>query len=111
MNTQLGKITRATFGPGGYQDAQFGLSVALGGESWGVGDFKGFWDVKTVPSNPSFKWTEADRDAAYAATMRFVAELLRDAKVSDVARLVGVPVEVTFDGNTLHSWRVLTEVL
>ena len=37
--------------------------------------------------------------------------LLQDAKVTHVGELVGVPVEVTFDGMTLQSWRVLKEVL
>ena len=110
MTTQLGKIKGIAFGRGGYQDAQFGLTVDLGGESWGVGDFRGFWGIGIVPSSPGYKWTEADRDAAYAATMRFVAELIRDAKVSHLGQLVGVPVEVTFNGTALVSWRILTEV-
>jgi hypothetical protein len=43
--------------------------------------------------------------------MRYVSTLLKEAKVNSVDMLKGKPVEVTFDGNTLKSWRILTEVL
>jgi hypothetical protein len=43
--------------------------------------------------------------------MRYVSKLLKDAKVSSVDELKGKPVEVTFDGNMLKEWRILTEVL
>jgi hypothetical protein len=36
---------------------------------------------------------------------------LKDAKVNSVDELKGKPVEVTFDGNMLKEWRILTEVL
>ena len=40
-----------------------------------------------------------------------IVALLSAAKVTDVTKLKGIPVEVTFDGNMLKEWRVLTEVL
>jgi hypothetical protein len=43
--------------------------------------------------------------------MRFVSKLLKEAKVNSVDKLKGIPVEVTFDGNILKDWRILTEVL
>jgi hypothetical protein len=43
--------------------------------------------------------------------MRYVSKLLKDAKVNSVDELKGKPVEVTFDGNMLKEWRILTEVL
>jgi hypothetical protein len=43
--------------------------------------------------------------------MRYVSKLLKEAKVDSVDKLKGKPVEVTFEGNTLKSWRILTEVL
>ena len=107
---KLGKIEWVSFGIGGYQDAMLGLSVTLSGGSWVVGDFKGFWS-QTIKCTTHSKWTEADRSAAYADTARFVDDLLRKAKKTDVAKLVGVPVEVEFDGMSLRSWRVLEEVL
>lgn len=43
--------------------------------------------------------------------MRYVSGLLKDAKVSSVDRLVGKPIEATFDGQVLESWRILTEAI
>lgn len=106
--TRLGKIEAIRLGFGGYQDAQFGLSITLSGDGWGVGDFKGHWSMK--PSEHS-QWTEADQDAGFAETMRFLLATLKDAKKQHLAELVGVPVEVVFDNMKLESWRVLKEVL
>lgn len=57
------------------------------------------------------KWTEADRDAAFAKTMRKINEIMQDAKVHDVNDLKGKPVELIFEGTMLKDWRILTEVL
>ena len=108
---KLGKIESVQFGLGGYQDSQLGLSITLGDGSWGVGDFKGNWDAESIKWSENCKWTEEDRDKGYSDTMRFLSKLLKDAKVRSVDKLKGIPVEVTFDGNTLKEWRVLTEVL
>jgi hypothetical protein len=43
--------------------------------------------------------------------MRLLSKLLKEAKVDSVEKLKGKPVEVTFDGNRLQEWRILTEVL
>jgi hypothetical protein len=108
---ELGRITRAEFGLGGYQDVQLGLSVTIESSkgSWGVGDFKGGWSLLLDSSDA--QWDEADRDKSYSDTMRFVDKLLTESKKSSVDKLKGTPVEVVFDGNVLVSWRVLTEVL
>ncbi len=110
--TEIGKIQSITFGNGGYQDCMFGISVGLGSDKncWGCDDFKGAWGLG-ITVDKHTKWTEKDRDAEFAKTMRFINELLIKAKKSDVYKLVGVPVEVTFENNTLKSWRVLEEVL
>ena len=109
---RIGKITKISVGFGGYQDAMLGLSVTLEStrDSWGVGDFKGFWgpDIKHTPST---KWTEAERRNAHADTMLFIGSLLKDANVATVEGLVGIPVEVEFGGNMLKSWRILTEAI
>lgn len=105
---ELGRIQSATFGYGGYQDVQFGLAVALSGEGWGVGDFKGAWG--TARSEHA-KWTEEDRLQELGKTCLFLRDTLKAARRQHVAELAGTPVEVTFDGNKLVSWRVLTEVL
>jgi hypothetical protein len=111
MEKKLGKIESVKFGLGGYQDAQLGLSVTLSARGWGVSDFKGNWDAEIIKRSEHTQWTEEDRDKGYSETMRFVSKLLKEAKVSSVDKLKDTPVEVTFDGNMLKEWRVLTEVL
>ena len=111
MEKRLGKITSVKFGHGGYQDACLGLLVSLGGDGWGVGDFKGIWDAEMIEVSKYTKWTEADRSKGYDETMRFLSKLLKEAKVDSVDRLKGIPVEVTFDGMLLQEWRILTEVI
>ncbi len=112
MRKEIGKIKSVSFGYGGYQDAMFGLSVTLGSdkECWGVGDFNGAWSISTKVTERT-KWTEADRREQFADTMVFVNELLIKAKIKNVNELNGIPVEVTFDGNTLKEWRILEEVI
>ena len=105
---ELGKIQAATFGWGGYQDAQFGFSVTLAGEAWGVGSFRGAWGIAR---SDHAQWTEEDRLRELGETALYVRDLLKAAKKQHVAQLVGVPIEATFDGNLLKDWRVLTEVL
>jgi hypothetical protein len=111
MEKRLGKIEAVSFGLGGYQGCMLGISFTLGDGGWGVGDFKGNWDAELIKHTEHSKWSEEDRSKAYDETMRYVSKLLKDAKVDSVDKLKGVPVEVTFDGNLLKEWRVLTEVL
>jgi hypothetical protein len=102
MEKKLGKIESVRFGHGGYQDACIGLSVTLG---------NGSWDPEMIKCTEHTKWTEEDRTNNIGEAVRFVSKLLKEAKVDSVDKLKGVPVEVTFDGNLLKEWRVLTEVL
>lgn len=111
MEKKLGKIESITFGIGGYQDCMIGLHLTISADGWGVGDSKCAWDAESIPHTVNCKWTEESRDNEYAKIMRYVSKLLKDAKVSDVSKLKGVPVEVVFDGNQLKEWRILTEVL
>lgn len=108
LRKELGKIKSALYGMGGYQSAQIGLFVDLGGEAWGVHDFWGYW---AEGPSPGAKWSRADQLTAHGQTADRIARLLVSAKVKHVGQLVGVPVEVTFHGTTLDSWRVLSEVL
>lgn len=111
METKLGKIERVSFGHGGRDDVMFGISFTLSGVAWGVGDFWGVWSPALMPRSEHAQWTEADRDDEIVAVSKRIDQLLAAAKVKDVNRLVGIPVEATFDGTLLKSWRVLTEVL
>ena len=111
MEKRLGKIQSIKFGIGGYQDAMIGLHITLGSTGWGVTDTKSAWDAETVQHTEHCKWTEKDRDAQYAEILRYVSKLLNEANVTNVNDLKGKPVEVTFNGNLLKEWRILTEVL
>lgn len=111
METKLGKIETVSFGICGYQGACLGISVTLRGESWAVSASKTAWDANRVKWSNDHSWTEADRSRQYDEIMRYVSDLLRAAKVEDVSALEGKPIEATFDGVELKSWRILTEVL
>jgi hypothetical protein len=111
MEKRLGKIESVSFGLGGYQGEMLGLHVTLGNGSWGVGASKCNWDAEQIKWAENTKWSEEDRDGWYSEIMRYVSNLLKDAKVDSVDKLKGKPVEVTFDGTTLKEWRILTEVL
>ena len=105
---KLGRIKRAEFGAGGYQDVCIGITFELGGDGWGVGDFWGTWATERSLFT---KWTEAERIEQLGKMVMRISALLGDAKKTEVSRLAGVPVEVEFNGNVLKSWRVLKEVL
>ena len=111
MVKRLGKLENVKFGLGGYQEACLGLSVTISGDGWGCNDNKSAWDANQIKHTKHCKWTEEDRSQGYDVVMRFVSDLLKDAKVSSIDKLNGKPVEVQFDGTTLKSWRILTEVL
>ncbi len=106
--TRLGRISAASFGRGGRDDAQFGLSLTFAGDSWGVGSFLGEWAM--APGEHA-QWTVSDQEAAWVKACRKLLETLDDAGKRNVGELVGTPVEVKFEGMALSSWRVLTEVL
>jgi hypothetical protein len=104
----LGRIEKASFGWGGYQDAMIGLTVTLSGESWGVTDHRGMWGTERGERT---EWTEESRLSQLGDVCMWLRDILEAAKKTDVAQLAGTPIEATFDGNKLVSWRVLTEVL
>lgn len=110
MEKRIGKIQSISFGLGGYQDAQIGVSITLSSDKgcWGVCDFRGYWAMER---SKNCKWTDDDRRAALGDMVMWVGDLLNSAKKTKLDQLKGVPVEVTFDGNTLKEWRILTEVI
>ena len=108
MRKELGKITRFDIGMGGYDDAMFGLSVTFSFQGSGVQDFIGTWAHKP---DENHKWTLEDQTRIWGDMCRKVIEFMKQAKVNTTLDMVGIPVEVTFSGNTLSSWRILEEVL
>lgn len=108
MRKELGRIKSFDIGLGGYDGAMFGMSVSLGGTGWGVNDFDGTW---TRTPDQHCQWTVEDQTKHWGEMCRRVADLMTKAKVKTCAEMVGIPVEITFTGNKLESWRILEEVL
>jgi hypothetical protein len=111
MEKELGKISSATFGLGGYQGCQFGLHLQFRMGSMGVGASFACWDPATMECSSHCQWSEATRSQSLDEICRKVSSLLKDAKVDNVSELVGIPVEVTLDGMCYKDFRILTEVL
>lgn len=107
MRKEIGKIQSCRFGMGGYDDVMFGVTFTLSGKGWGVGDFWGTWSWRSE----SAQWSEADQIRLYGEMVARVNKLMKAAKVNRFEELKDVPVEVTFEGNTISSWRILVEVL
>lgn len=109
----LGKITQVSFGLGGYQDVQFGLTVTLEGQGIGTNTFiGGAWDYSFMKEpGEGARWTEEDRTKIMLDMLKTLSCLLKDAKVNSVEQLKNKPVEMVFENNTLKDWRILKEVL
>lgn len=104
----LGKILKAEFGWGGYQEAMLGLTLHFTMQGSGVNFHRGGWGCDR---SDYCKWTEDERLRDLGETVMFLGKILKDAKRDRVDQLAGTPVELTFEGNMLKDWRVLTEVL
>lgn len=111
MNIRLGKLSDVKFGICGGNNLFIGLSVTITSGVWGVqSELSAVDPVKVVHADHS-DWTEEERDDGCVTLVKHISRLLDDAKVSSIEELNGIPVEATFDGNVLKSWRVLTEVI
>ena len=102
---ELGKITKASFGKLYDRPNIFGLFLEFGGQSWGIGDGGRY------AFNIEYKGADGERNVAALKVADTVKDILDEAKVSTVDQLIGIPVEVTTEGNMFKSFRVLTEVL
>jgi hypothetical protein len=103
----LGKITEVGFGYGGYQDAQFGITIYMWTPDGSIHDFKGPWANRRETAEYSLEaWNQQKADL-----FDFLRNLLHDAKTDDLSGLKGKPIEVTFEGLKMTGWRILTEVL
>ena len=110
QGTFLGKIESIKFG---LSDSRIGLFYTLTfNNCCGTRSSNTVWDPEQIEVTQYTKWTEDDRDRELAQLMRYISKLLSEAKVDDITKLAGKPVEVTIDEfNSLKSWRILTEVL
>lgn len=112
MEKYLGKISTVRFGLGGYQGVCIGLHLSFEFDgSGGISTSISAWDPEEISCDEHTKWTEEDRDKQLSNIMRRISKLLSKAKVDEVYRLKGVPVEITIEGMALKDWRILTEVL
>lgn len=111
MRKELGKISSVRFGEGGYQDCQFGLFMSFSFAGSGVQtSIDGGWS-RSLKVSEHTKWSEEDRLRQFGECMVKINDLMIKAKVSDIQKLVGIPIEAEFDGNLLKDWRILEEVL
>jgi hypothetical protein len=100
----LGKIISAEFGL--HKDYPFyGLTLEFKCTCGNVG-----CDC-TVNISKECRWEGFERQEAIAKNAEFVSKILKDAKCNYVSELKDKPVEVTVEGNTFKSFRILTEVL
>jgi hypothetical protein len=111
VKKSLGKITKVTFGKGGYDDAMIGFGFHFdSSEGWSICDWWGNW---ADTQGKSDEWCAA-RNASLQNTFMRVIGIMQDAKVDNFNQLVGRPVELTVDeglSGRLISWRILKEVL
>lgn len=108
MEKKLGKINKVKFGHVGYQECQMGLSLEFKIGTHGAvgsGVYGGF------ASTPSDSGDMDKTKEAHAKMVLGVAKIMSESNVDDIMDLIDLPVELTFDGNVLKDWRILTEVL
>lgn len=111
LTTRLGKIKSIDLV---LEESKLGLKAILVlEESSEVVSFVDWtWCKTIVPIKGKHSWNELHRDVASAQVMKFINQLLLDAKKDSLQKLVGVPIEAKFkDRNLLQSFRILTEVL
>jgi len=107
MTTKLGKITKVTLGTGGYQEAQFGFSFEIEYGIYTTGDFWGTWSERSESAKYSmYEWREH-----WIEAMLRIKKIMGEAKVQEFSELIGIPVDITFDGERMTGWRILTEAL
>lgn len=104
-NKRLGKIESAYIGTVHDQPFMFGLILSFSSDIWTVGS--------SHVMNMEGECEEAKRNAC-EKIMKEVYNLLKQAKVTTVGDLVGIPVEIEYQGthnNVFKSFRILKEVL
>lgn len=116
METKLGKIKSCELVIQDY-GIGFTFELSIDGGISGVTDTMNMW--KTVrevkkrieATHNAYKWTVEDRNNCLISKVDHINQLMNDAKVYKFSDLKDVPIEVTLDGFSLVSFRILTEVL
>ena len=104
----LGKISSVQFGFIPDMPFLFGLDLTF---SLGDGSGIGTGGKYTVNISEECRWSTREREEGITEMVDEIAQILRDAKVSNVTQLKNVPVEVTIEGSTFKDFRILSEVL
>lgn len=107
-NTQVGVISSVRFGFGGYQEAMLGLTLNFDFKGSGVSTFE---SAGWLDHSPNAKWSLSDRAELRNELCDKLVKVMRQAKVDDVSKLKGKPVECEFEGNMLKTWRILEEAI
>ena len=116
METKLGKIKSCELVIQDY-GIGFVFELSTDGGSSGVTDATNIWktvqDIKQriEATHNGYKWKVEDRNNCLIARVDRINQLMNDANVSKFSDLKNVPIEVTLDGFSLVSFRILTEVL
>ena len=116
METKLGKIKSCELVIQDY-GIGFVFDLSTDGGISGVTDATNMWktvrDVKQriEATHNGYKWTVEDRNNCLITSVDHINQLMNDANVCKFSDLKNVPIEVTLDGFSLVSFRILTEVL
>lgn len=100
MEKHLGKIEKIKIGMVGYQESQFGYGINF--------TFDG---SMSIYDESGFKFQSKSKNASETNRFGQLELIFKDAKITDVSELEGIPVELTIDDQRLASWRILTEVI
>lgn len=97
LHMEFGKIQRAEFGYGGYQNCQIVFEIQVGGPAWGAAMiYECGWGHVEMPSSDS-KWTHDERIKRTGEKAWEVFQLIRKAKKKTLSDLVGTPIKAYFE--------------
>lgn len=117
MRSELGKISKARFGLGGYQGCQIVFQFLIEGDSWGCTKiYECGWghvsEKELKEPGSTYKWTHEGRIKQIGEKGWEVIQLMKDAKVSSLEELIGKPVRAHFnESRAIIGFEILKEVL
>jgi hypothetical protein len=108
LRKELGKIETVSFG---IRDGRLGLHLEFTFGAKGCIWSEWTWDFVSVERTNNAQWTELEREQRAVELMKKISRYLNEAKVTSISDLKNIPVECSFLGNMMRSWRVLKEVI